>query len=196
MTYLDLRMQITTKPMKWQQFWERSLGEEFKQGAVLRNVLALVDFFDQGKSFGFVELEGRSDRAYLHADKLRVAGLDTLNDGDRILCDVARGRKGPYVKRIHKVESSAHVVRATCRIVKLFRERGYGFVSLEETKGEAFFHISVFDKNDREGLSVGTRLKAEICPDPKGRTSQIRRVLSVTGRGGDRKDISNEAIKH
>ena len=155
------------------------LGDEFKEGVEINSVLATVDFYDTSKGFGFVEMETSDSRIFIHVEKLTEYGLETIKDGDELLCDISRGPKGLFVKKIHDVQiDSTGLKTVECKIVRLFPERGYGFVKSIDNKLTAFFHVSVFPEVIRGTLNEGKLLKAEIGPDKKnGNSYIIKQVL-------------------
>lgn len=153
------------------------LGEEYKEGIIRKKVLAVVDFYDRTKGFGFADLEDGSDRTYVSSDVLTEFGINLLRDGDRILCDIARGKKGIYIDNIYEVQPDPDIEVKRCTVVKIFPDRGYGFVQVEDGERSAFFHVSVFNSERRQSIQVGNHFQAEICADKKGRGLQVRQVL-------------------
>lgn len=155
-------------------------GDEYREGVFKEGVLSTVDFYDSSKGFGFIEVEGIDARIFIHAEKLQEYGIKALKDGDDILCDLARGKKGVYVSKIHDVETDASKAEvASCSIIRLFSERGYGFARLKDKERTAFFHISVFPPELRKTIQEGQDIKAEIGPDRKGDGYHIKQVISV-----------------
>lgn len=157
------------------------LGEEYREGIVRKQVVVVVDFYDQTKGFGFADLEDGSDRTYISVDALASAGVDLVRDGDRVLCDIARGKKGVYVDNIYEVTPDPDIEVARCTVVKVFPERGYGFVQLDGSERTAFFHVSVFDSDRRDSIELGDQFEAEICADKKDRGLQIRQIIEGVG---------------
>jgi cold shock CspA family protein len=148
-----------------------------EQGLVATQVAAVVDWFDKGKGYGFATVEELREAVFLHASVLEKSGIDSVHDGDVLQIDVARSYKGIAVSKVHKAEvkkPGAPLMEAI--VVKLFEERGYGFVFVPKIGQDAFFHVSLFPENERGSLHVGARLRAEINSDPKGRGLQVRRV--------------------
>lgn len=157
-----------------------TLGEDYKEGIIKKGVIATVDFFDESKGFGFVEVDGVDSRIFIHVQKLQEHDIQSLNDGDGILCDLARGPKGLFIDKIYDIEiDEVNVETVSCRIIRLFRDRGYGFVELEGNDRTVFFHITVFSQSIREKLKEGFHLEAQICPDTKASGYQIKKVLSI-----------------
>jgi len=157
-----------------------TLGDEYKEGVFKKGIVAIVDFFDGSKGFGFVEVEGVDSRIFIHAKKLQEHKINILNDGDGILCDLARGPKGIYIDKIYDIETDANNIETVeCQIIRLFRDRGYGFIKVKGIARTAFFHITVFKQNVREEIKEGYHLVAHICPDKKG-GYLIKQIVSVS----------------
>ncbi|MBQ0736184.1 cold shock domain-containing protein [Aquimarina celericrescens] len=154
-------------------------GHEYQEGYIKEEVVAIVDFYDDSKGFGFVDVEEISDRVFLHANKLQDCDVETIKDGDSILCDISRNKKGFYVEKIHFIEASKNGIEVyECQIIRLFSDRGYGFVQLKDSDKTAFFHFSVFSVEDRDSISLGQILKAEVGPDKRtGDGYQVKHIL-------------------
>jgi CspA family cold shock protein len=59
-----------------------------------------VKWFNAQKGFGFIVREGGGKDAFIHASVLERSGLASLNEGQRVVIDVAEGRKGPEAVRV------------------------------------------------------------------------------------------------
>lgn len=59
-----------------------------------------VKWFNAQKGFGFIVREGGGKDAFVHASVLERSGIATLNEGQRVLVDIAEGRKGPEAVRV------------------------------------------------------------------------------------------------
>jgi len=59
-----------------------------------------VKWFNAQKGFGFIVREGGGKDAFVHASVLERSGIPTLNEGQRVLVDIAEGRKGPEAVRV------------------------------------------------------------------------------------------------
>jgi CspA family cold shock protein len=59
-----------------------------------------VKWYNAQKGFGFIVREGGGKDAFIHASVLERSGIDTLNEGQRVLIDIAEGRKGPEAVRV------------------------------------------------------------------------------------------------
>lgn len=65
-----------------------------------------VKWFNDGKGFGFIELEDGSKDVFVHHSAIQ-SGDDykTLNEGDRVEFDVVDGEKGPAAENVRKIEA-------------------------------------------------------------------------------------------
>ncbi|MCE5212195.1 MAG: cold-shock protein [Deltaproteobacteria bacterium] len=52
-----------------------------------------VKWFNQSKGFGFIENEEGGD-VFVHFSSIQGNGFKTLNEGQRVSFDVAKGKKG------------------------------------------------------------------------------------------------------
>jgi cold shock protein len=59
-----------------------------------------VKWFNAQKGFGFIVREGGGKDAFVHASVLERSGISTLIEGQRVLIDIAEGRKGPEAVRV------------------------------------------------------------------------------------------------
>ncbi len=152
----------------------RRLGPD-KSGLVATDVAAVVDMFDNFKGFGFVTVDALRDSAFVGSKLIEATGLGELHDGDGIRCDVSRNEKGLFVSKIYEITSNTPT-QYTAEIVRLFPDRGYGFIHLPDTGRDAFFHVTLFTKEDRDRLHEGVRLPVEVVTDANGR-SQVKRLV-------------------
>ena len=53
-----------------------------------------VKWFNPAKGYGFIVPEDGSKDVYVHMNAVRSAGLDTLNEGQRVDFDIEPGKDG------------------------------------------------------------------------------------------------------
>ena len=53
-----------------------------------------VKWFNATKGYGFIEPEGGSSDAFVHISAVERAGLQTLNDGQKVSYDLTPGQNG------------------------------------------------------------------------------------------------------
>jgi len=59
-----------------------------------------VKWFNAQKGFGFIVRDDGGKDAFVHASVLERSGVATLNEGQRVVIDIAEGRKGPEAVRV------------------------------------------------------------------------------------------------
>lgn len=157
-----------------------TFGDTYKQGLIKNEVIATVDWFDVTKGFGFAEVEEIDAKVYFNSSNLHEFGIQSVSDGDEILCDLARNEKGIFICKIHEIDvNTGKITPIDCTIVRLFSERNYGFAGMKGSQKNAFFHISIFDEDHRPKLFEGMVFKGEIVPVKKGDGYQVRRIVDI-----------------
>ena len=53
-----------------------------------------VKWFNSTKGYGFIEPEDGAKDVFVHISAVERAGIDRLNDGDKVTFDVETGRNG------------------------------------------------------------------------------------------------------
>ena len=67
-------------------------------------MIGTTKWYDPGKGFGFVSVEGRGQDVFVHASVLQKGGLSSLAPGQRVAMDVAEGRRNPEAVSIQLAE--------------------------------------------------------------------------------------------
>jgi CspA family cold shock protein len=71
------------------------------------HVRATVKWYNPTKGFGFVSPDDGSSDVFLHVSVVEQAGLQSLDEGSILVCDLADGQKGAQVSAIHSVEAGS-----------------------------------------------------------------------------------------
>ncbi|MBI1206492.1 MAG: cold-shock protein [Azospirillum sp.] len=162
------------------------------------NVSATVKWFNAQKGFGFVSPSDGSPDAFLHASVLNAAGYDSVADGTSIVCDLARGTKGPQVAAIHDVNTDTAVedvrhsrsdmgARSSSRVgdgeiadgtVKWYKpDRGFGFVAPDGGGKDVFVHATALERSGIDRLDAGQRVRMTLGMGVKG--PQAERIVLI-----------------
>ncbi|MBX3572880.1 MAG: CspA family cold shock protein [Mesorhizobium sp.] len=59
-----------------------------------------VKWYNSEKGFGFIAVEGSSKDAFVHVSALKRCGLESLEEGQRVVVAVAQGQKGLEVRSL------------------------------------------------------------------------------------------------
>lgn len=62
-----------------------------------------VKWFDNEKGFGFIEVEGSEDDAFVHHSDIQVDGFATLQEGQRVSYELTETEKGPRAQNVRPV---------------------------------------------------------------------------------------------
>lgn len=63
-------------------------------------VAGTVSWFDAEKGFGFITRDDGHKDVFVHISALERSGMSSLSGGQRVVVDVAEGRKGPEAARV------------------------------------------------------------------------------------------------
>ena len=84
-----------------------SLGSSRTPRPFASHVRATVKWYNPTKGFGFVTPNDGSADVFLHVSVVEQAGLQSLDEGAILVCDLADGQKGAQVSTIHSVEAGS-----------------------------------------------------------------------------------------
>ena len=56
--------------------------------------IGTVKFFNTDKGYGFIQPEDGGSDSFVHISAVQAAGMDTLNEGQRVSYEIERGRNG------------------------------------------------------------------------------------------------------
>jgi cold shock protein len=54
-----------------------------------------VKWFNEKKGFGFIDVDGQDKDAFINYLVISAAGLETVQEGQRLSFDIEQGKKGP-----------------------------------------------------------------------------------------------------
>jgi len=121
-----------------------------------RDVSATVKWFNRTKGFGFVQCDDGNPDAFLHVSVVARAGVDGLDEGAKIVCDLAQGPRGPQVHTIKRIDSMGEPSRAP---MGAGRPPGRGFGGGGFDRGDrgdrGGFGGGGYDRGDRGGFGGG-----------------------------------------
>lgn len=63
-----------------------------------------VKWFDNEKGYGFIELEGSEDDAFVHHSDIQMQGFATLSEGQRVSFELTETEKGPKATNVTPLE--------------------------------------------------------------------------------------------
>jgi CspA family cold shock protein len=164
--------------------------------ASLRDITAVVKWFNPSKGFGFVQLNDGSPDAFLHVSVLEQVGQASLPEGTTIICDIASGQRGPQVAVIHRIESmpdtaplrgprhgraphygsgSGSVVEGR---VKFFNaEKGFGFVSPDGGGKDVFVSARTLERARLMSLEADQRVRLTTRMGQKGPMAESVEII-------------------
>jgi len=62
-----------------------------------------VKWFNAERGYGFITRNGGGEDVFVHVSALERSGLTGLSEGDRVIIDIAEGRKGLEAARVRFV---------------------------------------------------------------------------------------------
>src|SRR5439155_1374071 len=84
---------VSTNPPRGRRFRRSSLEPTSSENGT-------VKWYNATKGFGFIVRDGGGKDVFVHASALQRAGLTSLNEGQRVIVDIAEGSKGPEAAAI------------------------------------------------------------------------------------------------
>jgi cold shock protein len=61
-----------------------------------------VKWFNEAKGYGFIEQEGGKD-IFVHYTSIQAEGFRSLNEGERVIFDIAEGQKGQMATNVVRI---------------------------------------------------------------------------------------------
>lgn len=141
------------------------------------NVEMMVNWFDADeKKYGFVRGEGFEDGVFIHLDTLKSYGINDVNEGDKLLCNISKGNKGLYISQVHDMNYSDDITVKECEIIQVFEDRDYGIARLSLGNQEVIFDKNLFKKKSIK-LEKGAIVTAQVRQEPQSDILQMIRIM-------------------
>jgi len=163
-----------------------------------------VKFFNSQKGFGFIQRDEGGDDVFVHISQVERAGLEGLAEGQELAFNlVDRGGKvsaadlqvvGDVVPVTEKSggapggaggSGGAPGGQAQRQLtgekavgtVKFFNAmKGFGFITRDDGKEDAFVHISAVERSGLPGINEGDRFEFDLEVDRRGKFSAVNLV--------------------
>lgn len=148
-----------------------------------------VKFFNSQKGFGFIQRDEGGEDVFVHISQVERAGLEGLAEGQELQFNlVDRGGKisaadlqvvGDVIPVAQKTASPQRELtgeKAT-GTVKFFNSmKGFGFITRDDGKEDAFVHISAVERSGLPGINEGDRFEFDLEVDRRGKFSAVNLV--------------------
>jgi len=146
-----------------------------------------VKFFNVQKGFGFIQRDEGGEDVFVHISQVERAGLEGLAEGQELQFNlVDRGGKVsaadlqvvgdviPVQQRAPQRELTGDKATGT---VKFFNSmKGFGFITRDDGKEDAFVHISAVERSGLQGINEGDRFEFDLEVDRRGKYSAVNLV--------------------
>jgi len=148
-----------------------------------------VKFFNAQKGFGFIQRDEGGEDVFVHISQVERAGLEGLAEGQELQFNlVDRGGKisaadlqvvGDVIKVEQRNTSPQRELtgeKAT-GTVKFFNSmKGFGFITRDDGKEDAFVHISAVERSGLSSINEGDRFEFDLEVDRRGKFSAVNLV--------------------
>jgi CspA family cold shock protein len=148
-----------------------------------------VKFFNTQKGFGFIQRDEGGEDVFVHISQVERAGLEGLAEGQELQFNlVDRGGKvsaadlqvvGDVIAVPEKPAGPQRQLtgdKAT-GTVKFFNSmKGFGFITRDDGKEDAFVHISAVERSGLPGINEGDRFEFDLEVDRRGKFSAVNLV--------------------
>jgi len=147
-----------------------------------------VKFFNAQKGFGFIQRDEGGEDVFVHISQVERAGLEGLAEGQELQFNlVDRGGKISaadlqIVGDVIEVQNTRAPQREltgekAVGTVKFFNTmKGFGFITRDDGKDDAFVHISAVERSGLPGIAEGDRFEFDLEVDRRGKYSAVNLV--------------------
>jgi CspA family cold shock protein len=146
-----------------------------------------VKFFNVQKGFGFIQRDEGGEDVFVHISQVERAGLEGLAEGQELQFNlVDRGGKisaadlqvvGDVIAVQLKAPQRQLTGEKATGTVKFFNSmKGFGFITRDDGKDDAFVHISAVERSGLQGINEGDRFEFDLEVDRRGKYSAVNLV--------------------
>ncbi len=146
-----------------------------------------VKFFNTQKGFGFIQRDEGGEDVFVHISQVERAGLEGLAEGQELQFNlVDRGGKvsaadlqvvGDVIAVAPKAPQRELTGEKATGTVKFFNTmKGFGFITRDDGKEDAFVHISAVERSGVSGINEGDRFEFDLEVDRRGKYSAVNLV--------------------
>ena len=145
-----------------------------------------VKFFNAQKGFGFIQRDEGGEDVFVHISQVERAGLEGLAEGQELQFNlVDRGGKvsaadlqvvGDVIAVQSAPKSPQRELTGEKAVgtVKFFNAmKGFGFITRDDGKEDAFVHISAVERSGLPGINEGDRFEFDLEVDRRGKYSAV-----------------------
>jgi CspA family cold shock protein len=145
-----------------------------------------VKFFNTQKGFGFIQRDEGGEDVFVHISQVERAGLEGLAEGQELQFNlVDRGGKvsaadlqvvGDVIAVEVAPKSPQRELTGEKAVgtVKFFNAmKGFGFITRDDGKEDAFVHISAVERSGLPGINEGDRFEFDLEVDRRGKYSAV-----------------------
>lgn len=146
-----------------------------------------VKFFNAQKGFGFIQRDEGGEDVFVHISQVERAGLTSLAEGQELQFNlVDRGGKvsaadlqvvGDVIEVAERAPQRELTGDKAVGTVKFFNSmKGFGFITRDDGKEDAFVHISAVERSGLSGIEEGDRFEFDLEVDRRGKHSAVNLV--------------------
>jgi cold shock protein len=146
-----------------------------------------VKFFNVQKGFGFIQRDEGGEDVFVHISQVERAGLEGLAEGQELQFNlVDRGGKvsaadlqvvGDVIAVQQRAPQRELTGDKATGTVKFFNSmKGFGFITRDDGKEDAFVHISAVERSGLQGINEGDRFEFDLEVDRRGKYSAVNLV--------------------
>ncbi|MEO6153833.1 MAG: cold-shock protein [Croceibacterium sp.] len=148
-----------------------------------------VKFFNTEKGFGFIQRDEGGEDVFVHISQVERAGLAGLAEGQELQFNlVDRGGKisaadlqvvGDVIPMAEKAASPQRELtgdKATGTVKFFNAMKGFGFITRDDGKEDAFVHISAVERSGLPGINEGDKFSFDLEVDRRGKYSAVNLV--------------------